>query len=143
MSWIDIDLAGVSTDMATVPEGDYVFSLLPGAKVNKWDPNKLEVGAKITEGDYTGRVLYFSYGDPDKTPSMIGALKRLEIALSKNTGRAIQEGEKPLEYLNDPDVVGGLFVAPVKHREYEDKEGVKVNKADIAVFKVKPVPVAA
>jgi len=50
MSWNEIDLQGVSADMELVPEGKYVFTLLPGAKYSQWNPNKIEVGAKVDEG---------------------------------------------------------------------------------------------
>lgn len=139
MSWTEVDLAGVSTEMERVPEGEYVMSLLTGAKFNKWQPNKIEVGAKIIEGEYAGRVQYFTYGDPEKTPSMLQAMKRLEQALAKSTGREIQPGEDILSYLNDPEVVGGKFVATIKHREYTDKEGQQQVKADVSLFKVKAV----
>ena len=143
MSWTEVDLANVSAEMELIPEGTYVFSLLPGAKTNQWNPNKIEVGAKIVDGEYAGRVTYLSYGDPDKVPAMIGAMKRLEIALAKNTGVAAEEGQGIVDYLNL--VAGGKFVAPVKHRLIPAKEEGEepTPRAEIAVFKVKPVPVAA
>lgn len=145
MSWTEVDLANVSAEMEKVPEGTYVFSVLPGAKYNQWNPNKIEVGAKITEGEYSGRVVYFSYGDPAKVPAMIGAFKRLEIALAKNTGVSIEEGQDPVAYLNT--VAGGLFVAPVKHRvipaKEDDPESQPDTRVEIGVFKVKAVPEAA
>ena len=141
MSWNEIDLQGVSADMELIPEGKYLFSLLSGAKYSQWNPNKIEVGAKIDEGEFAGRVVYFSYGDPEKVPAMVGAFKRLEIALSKNTGTAIETGQDPVEYLNS--VTGGKFISDIKHRTYTNNEGETNTKAELAVFKVKPVPVAA
>lgn len=139
MSWNEIDLQGVSADMELIPEGKYLFSLLSGAKYSQWNPNKIEVGAKIDEGEFAGRVVYFSYGDPEKVPAMVGAFKRLEIALSKNTGTAIETGQDPVEYLNS--VTGGKFISDIKHRTYTNNEGETNTKAELAVFKVKPVPV--
>jgi hypothetical protein len=149
MSWTDVDLTGVSTDMELIPEGTYEFALLPGAKYGQWNPAKIELGAKIVSGEYAGRVQYFSYGDPEKVPSMLVAFKRLEEALAKNTGVSITEGEDPVTYLNNPDVVGGKFIAPIRHRTYEKKGEVDAqgnpvleSKSDVSVYKVKAVPVA-
>lgn len=138
MSWNEIDLQGVSTEMELIPEGKYVFALLAGAKYSQWNPNKIEVGAKIVEGDFSGRVVYFSYGDPEKVPAMVGAFKRLESALAKNTGVGIETGQDPVEYLNL--VANGQFIGEIKHRTYKNTEGVDQTKADLAVFKVKAIP---
>src|SRR5580658_10337164 len=127
MSWNEIDLQGVSTEMDLIPEGKYVFTLLPGAKYSQWNPNKIEVGAKIAEGEFAGRVVYFSYGDPEKVPAMVGAFKRLEIALSKNYGTAIETGQDPVDYLNG--VAGAQFISDIKHRTYTNNEGETQTKA--------------
>lgn len=142
MSWTDIDLTGVSTDLAMIPEGEYVFALLPGSKYNQFDTQKIEVGAKVVEGEYAGRVQYFSYGDPAKSPAMEGAFKRLKVALFKNTGVEIDKGEDPIVYLNNPEVVGAKFVANVTHRTFTNKEGESQTKSDIAVFKTRAIPKA-
>jgi hypothetical protein len=139
MSWTETDLKGVSAEMEIIPEGQYVFALLPGAKYGQWDPQKIELGAKIVEGEYSHRVQYFSYGNPEKAPTMVQALKRLEIALVANGAPAIEAGEDPVTYLNNPEVVGKQFVGTIKHRTYEDKEGIPVTKSDLSVFKTKPV----
>lgn len=142
MSWIELDLTGVSTEMELVPVGNYVFTLLAGAKYNQWNPGKIEVGAKIVEGEYAGRVVYFSYGDPDKVPAMIGAFKRLEIALAKASGVSIEAGQDPVQYLNT--VAGSQFVAAVKNRIIPPKEGEEDSqptpKAEIDVFKIRSLP---
>jgi hypothetical protein len=141
-SWMELDLAGISTEMATVPEGQYVMTLLPGAKYNQWSPNKLEVGAKIAEGEYANRVVYFSYGDPEKVPTMAGAFKRLEIALAKNSGVAIETGDDPVAYLNS--VAGAKFIGTVRHRTFVKQGETEPTLAvDLNVFKVKAVPEAA
>lgn len=142
--WNDVDLSGVSSEMELIPEGKYVLSLLAGAKPNSWNANKIEVGAKISEGEYSGRVIYFSFGDPEKVPSMVQAMKRLEVALTASTGVAAAEGEDPISYLNNPEVVGGLFLAPIRHRIVPaNDERPEQTKADISVFKIAPVPTAA
>lgn len=143
MSWTEVDLQNVSTDMERIPEGTYLFELLAGAKYSQWTPGKIEVAAKIAEGELKNRIQYFTYGDPDKSPAMVGAFKRLEIALARSTGVAIETGEDPVTYLNNPEVVGGKFIAPVRHREFVNKDGEAEVKTDIAVFKVKAVPTAA
>lgn len=135
MSWTEVDLSSISDEMERLPEGDYVFALLPGAKYNQWNPNKIEVGAKVAEGEYAGRVLYFSYGDPEKTPSMLGAMKRLERALSKSSGKEAEAGQNPIDYLNA--VAGAKFVGTVRHRTYTDNNGEEQTKADMALFKIK------
>lgn len=138
-SWSEVDLSGISLEMELLPEGKYVFSLLPGAKYNQWNPNKIEVGAKVEEGDFKGRVIYFSYGDPDKTPSMKTAMKRLEVALAASTG-VEANGTDPLSYLNNADVVGGKFLAPVRHRIIPaTEEKPETPKAEISIFKVASV----
>ena len=139
MSWTETDLVGLSTDMELLPEGTYVFELLPGSKKGQWDPEKIEVGVKVVEGDYAGRVVYFSYNNPEKSPAMYGAFKRLEIALSKDTGVSIVEGQHPVDYLNDPTVIGGKFIAPLTHREYVNNEGETQRKTNVGIFKVKAV----
>ena len=139
MSWTEQDLVGVSIEMETLPENvPFTFALLPGAKYGQWNPNKIELGAKVVEGEYAGRVSYFSYGDPTAVPSMPAALKRLELALVADGAPSIETGEDPVVYLNNPDVVGKRFIAPLKHRTYE-REGENITKADISIFKVKAV----
>lgn len=144
-SWTDLDLVNVSTEMALVPEGKYVFELLPGAKYNQWDKNKIEVAAKVSEGEYTGRIVYFSYGDPVKVPAMAGAFKRLEKALTQFSGVAIEAGDDPTDYLNEQ--AGSKFIGFVRHRlvppKPEDGADAKPTpKQDLNVFKISPVPAA-
>lgn len=141
MSWTEVDLQGVSTEMENLPEGNYVFAILPGAKYGQWDPQRIELGAKVVEGEYSGRVQYFSYGNPEKAPSMVQAFKRLEVALVKDGAPAIETGQDPVAYLNSDDVVSKRFVGPIKYRTLPLKEGQEVpdTKADLGVFKVKSV----
>ena len=142
MSWTETDLTGVSTEMETLPEGQpFTFALLPGAKYSQWNPNMIELGAKVVGGEYTGRVQYFSYGDPNTTPSMVQAFKRLEVALVADGAPPIDAQEDPVVYLNNPEVVGKKFVAPLKHRVLPLKEGQETpeTKADLSIFKVKAV----
>jgi hypothetical protein len=140
MSWTEVDLAGVSSEMERIPEGSYVWALLPGTKFSKFDKDKIELGAKIVDGEYNGRVIYFSYGSPEKAPSMVQALKRLEEALVKDGAPAIAEGQDKIEYFNDAEVVGKRFIAPVKHRSFvKNGDTEPTVKEDISVFKLKAV----
>jgi hypothetical protein len=142
MAWTEINLEGISTEMERLPEGNYVFELLPGAVYNKWDNQKVDVAAKVSEGEFTGRVNYFSYPDPAKQDWSPQAFKRLEIAIVKNGGEPIVEGEDPVAYLNKETSVGKKFIAKVTHREFTNKDGEKETKVDLKTFSVKAVPVA-
>jgi hypothetical protein len=142
MAWTEINLEGISTEMERLPEGNYVFELLPGAVYNKWDNQKIDVAGKVAEGEFAGRVSYFSYPDPAKQDWSPQAFKRLEIAIVRNGGEAIVDGEDPVTYLNKETSVGKKFIAKVTHREYTNKEGEKEVKVDLKTFSVKAVPVA-
>lgn len=139
MSWQEVDLAGISTKMELLPEQNFVFSLLAGAKYNQWDNQKIEVGAKVTEGDFSGRVIYFSYPDPAKQAWSPKTLKMLEQALVADGAEPIETGEDPVTYLNKRDVVGKRFVAPIVHRMVERDDSDPEPRADLRLFKVKPI----
>jgi len=136
MSWTNVDLSNVNPNIEIVPEGEYTFKL-GGAKYGDSDPGRIECNATVsTEGDFTGRKLFFSYPDPQKprcewSPRM---LKQLEIAL----GIDALPGQDPVAYLNG--AAGNVFAAPVKHR----KGGVNPttgdnypDRAEIDIFKVR------
>jgi hypothetical protein len=138
MSWTEVNLAGLADDMERVPEGEYTFALLAGAKYGQFDQNKIEVAAKIVDGESAARVMYFSYPDPAKQDWSPNALKRLESALKKDGAPAIEEGQDPTVYLNQETVVGTRFKAPVFHREYTSADGTEQKRAEIRLFKVRP-----
>ena len=141
-SWVEIDLAGISDEMETIPDGMYVFSLLAGAKPSKWDANKLEIPAKVAEGDFTNRVVYLSYPDPGKQAWSPAALKRLEKAVVADGAPSIEEGQKVLDYFNQPEVVGHKFIAPIETRNFEGQDGEQKSKTDIKLFKVRALKAA-
>lgn len=138
MPWTDIDLSGLSDEMERVPEGEYTFALLAGAKYGQFDTNKVELAAKVAEGEYTGRVIYFSYPDPAKQDWSPNALKRLESSLKKDGAPSIEEGQDPVVFLNQETVVGTKFKAPVFHRDYTGADGTEQKRAEIRLFKVRP-----
>lgn len=133
MSWADVDLTEVSPDNELLPEDrDYVFELLAGAKPNQFNPNRIEVAARVAEGEFTGRVLYFSYPDPDEQPWVRGVFVRMVKAI----GQELNDDEKydPVRYLNR--VAGGKFVTKVKHRQVSSN-GDDITKVEPKIGNVK------
>ena len=139
MGWNEVNLAGISDEMELLPDGQYVFALLAGAKFNQWDANKIDVAAKVSEGEFAGRVQYFSYPDPTKQDWSPQALKKLSKCLVADGAPSIEENQDPVAYLNQDDVVGKRFIAPVARREYESQDGEKKSRLDIKLFKIRPV----
>jgi hypothetical protein len=132
MAWEDVDLASVPSDNEVVPEGEYKFELLAGAKPGKFDPDKVEAGAKVAEGDYKNRVIYFSYPDPAKQSWSPGVFVRMVKAL----GDTITEGETPIDILNRN--AGKLFNAKVAHRLVANSAtGEEEPKADLKIGSVR------
>lgn len=132
-SWNEIDLTAVPTDQDVLPEGvEFTFELLQGARYGKFDANRIEAAAKVVDGEFAGKVSYFSYPDPEKQPWSSGVFVRMTRAL----GEDINEGEDPVAYLHR--VAGGKFLSKVKHRPYSS-DGVDGVKAELAIGNVKPV----
>ena len=96
MGWKDIDLSTVSVTIDPIAVGDYTLELLPGAKYNTTDAQKVEAQAAIVNGEFAGRRIFFSYPNPDNYEWSPKAFKRLELAL----GVESTPGEDPVEYLN-------------------------------------------
>ena len=138
MSWVEVDLHGMADEMERIPEGEYVFALLAGARYGKFDQGKIELAGKIVDGEYAGRVIYFSYPDPAKQDWSPAALKRLESCLVKAGAPAAEEGQDPVSYLSQEDVVGAQFKALVFHRDYTDSNGEEQKRTEIRLFKIKP-----
>lgn len=132
MTWNNIDLSTVNPNIEIIPEGDYTFKLA-GAKYSDRDPNRVEVNASVaTEGDFTGRKVFFSYPDPNRpkcewSPRM---LKRLINAI----GVDVLPGEDPVSYLNR--AAGNTFGAPVKHSK--PTEEYPNPRAELDIFNVHP-----
>src|ERR1700690_2778624 len=102
MSWANIDLKNVSTEFELVPEGKYTLELSSGAKYN--DNGTILASATIvSEGEFAGKRVLFSYPDPESTSSKgkvqswsAVAFKRLTQAI----GVDVNEGEDHAAYLN-------------------------------------------
>jgi len=136
-TWTTINFSDINTQPEIVPAAEYTFSL-NGAKYSELYPGNIEANATIvTEGDFTGRKLFFRYPDPsslnrkgepnDWSPK---ALKRLEMAL----GIDINAGEDPVEYLNR--AAGAHFRATVSHSKPTDE--YPNPRANMNLFSVAP-----
>jgi len=143
LAWTDVNLADVKPEgFDPIPEGTYTFSLLPTATLrDRNGVQELNVSASITNGDFTGRRVFFSYPDPTSTDSKgkkrswsAQALKKLEIAL----GTEITEGESPVEYLNRVASNGhGTFQATLAKGTYIP-EGATEPRVEFKLFSVQP-----
>lgn len=131
MSWGEIDLSSVSTDLEVLPEAILNFALV-SAKPNKFDSEKVDVLAKVYDGELKGRTTFFSYPDPAKQDWSPGVFARL----AKSVGIPIEKGEQPVAYINRAAAAGGKFTAPVKHRAVE-VDGLPVTKSEVNIMKVK------
>ncbi|CAN5950563.1 unnamed protein product [Sphagnum jensenii] len=136
-SWAEVDLTTVTTDNSVLPENqDFEFELLPGARFSKYDPDRVEAAAKVANGEFAGRIKYFSYPDPNKVGEWVrGVFIRMTHAL----GSEIEPGESPVDYLNR--MAGAHFVTKMKHRMVE-VDGVSTTKDDIKIGNVKAVRTA-
>jgi hypothetical protein len=133
-SWMEVDLTTVPTDNEVLPENQYFnFELLAGAKPSRFDPDRIECAAKVIDGEFAGRVKYFSYPDPAKVGDWV---RGVFIRATRAFGVEIEKGETPVEYLNR--VAGAHFSAPVKHR-IVDSDGVDSTKDEIKIGNIKAV----
>ena len=132
MGWNDVDLKNVSPTIEPVAEGNYTLQLLPGAKFSEQDSQKIEASAAITDGEFAGRKLFFTYPDPAKFDWSPRVFKRLVNSL----GVDMTEGEGPTEYLNR--AAGQRFAGPVRHRKYTAQDGTEVTKAELVIFNLGP-----
>lgn len=131
MSWGDIDLSTVPSDLEILPEATLNF-VVTGGKNNRFDPEKIDVFAKVFDGDFKGRGTIFSYPDPAKQDWSPGVFARLAASMKI----PIEKGETPVAYLARAASAGGKFTAPVKHREVE-VDGLPVTKSEVNIMKVK------
>lgn len=132
MAWTDIDLTTINPALEIVPEGEYTFAL-KSAKYGDRDPNRIEVTASIaSEGDFTGRTVFFSYPDPKRPKCEWSprALKRLQLAI----GIDPVTGEDPVSYLNR--VSGNRFGSRIKHSK--PTEEYPNPRAELDIFNVSP-----
>ena len=137
MSWENIKLSDVSTQLELIPAGVYTFELSPGAKFD--EKGNLRVSATIVnDGEFTGKRVFFSYPDPESISAKTGkvnnwsatALKRFTEAL----GADYQDGELPDALLNR--VAGAHFQTAITHTAPTDQypnPSINVN-----IFNMKP-----
>ena len=135
MSWESVNLAEVSLTLAPLPEDNYTFRLL-GAQFDENIPGKIVVkAAVVTENEFMGRRVRFTYPDPDTYDWSPRALKRLENA----TGIDVTPNEDPVEYLNRAAGETALFSADIKHRKYLPEGATEeVTSAELNIFTVAP-----
>jgi hypothetical protein len=135
LSWQEIDLKDVSTQVELLPAGVYNFELSPGAKYD--EKGSIRTSATVNgHGEFTGKRVFFSYPDPTSV-SRAGkinswsavALKRLEQAL----GIDINPGEDKVEYLNR--VAGTHFQGTVTITPANENYPASVN---LNLFNVRP-----
>jgi hypothetical protein len=134
-AWETVNLAKVNPNRELIPASEYVFELA-GASMDENRPSQLNVKATIvSEGEYAGRKVFFSYPNPEEFEWSPKALKRLEIAL----GVDAVDGETPVAYLNR--CVGARFGGPIDH--VKDKtipagETEAQTRAKVGIFKIHP-----
>jgi hypothetical protein len=134
MSWTDVDLIHISTEVEPLPEQTFHFKLV-GAKQNPFDPNKIDFTAEVTDGEFARRKAFGSYPDPVKQPWAPKALKRLVDALKV----PMEEGEThdPIAYLNRAASVGATFTSAIKNRTYTNATtGEAKTKSEVDIAKV-------
>lgn len=131
MSWGDIDLSTVATDLEVLPEAILNFAVV-SAKPNKFDAEKVDVLAKVYDGELKGRTTFFSYPDPARFDWSAGVFARLGASM----GIPFEKGEQPVAYINRAATLGGKFTAPVKHRKVE-VDGLETTKSEVNIMKVK------
>lgn len=132
MSWNDVSLADVNITVEPIAVNEYVFQLNPGAKLR--DNGSIELNATITDGEFAGRRVYFTYPDPSKFDWSPRVLKRLAVALGVDPN----EGEHPVEYFNRTTTELGAaarFMAPIKDGKTSPEYPTPRRELDI--FKVR------
>lgn len=132
LSWGEIDLSVTPSDDEILPEVAALNFVVTGARANKFDSEKVDVFARVYDGEYKGRPTIFSYPDPVKQEWSPGVFARL----AKSMGIPINKDETPVEYITRAAGQGGKFTAPVKHRKVE-YDGLETTKSEVAIMKVR------
>ena len=134
MSWTTVDLHGVNPNLEPIAAGDnYVFQLLGGTLE---ESGRLAAKAAIvSDGEFTGRKVFFSYPDPDKVEWAPRVLKRLEQAM----GVDAIPGEDPAGYLNRAALSGARFGGRIFHETYTPEGATEPKiQARLDIFTVRP-----
>ena len=125
--WSTIDLTKVNPTLEPIAAGKYDFTLAGGAKYD--DKGRILVSAVIaSEGEFTGKHVFFSYPDPEQVPDSSKLLARLMHAM----GIDAVPGEDPVAFLNR--AAGGRFRAAIKHSE--NKEDPSIKYANLNIYSV-------
>jgi hypothetical protein len=128
MGWTNIDLSKINpSDLNLVADGVYTFQLNPGAKYNEFG-GIFASATIVSDGEFKGKRVSFSYPNPDEYNWAAPALKRLVVA----TGNDVEEGEDGPAVLNR--ISGSLFSSKIVNKD--DKTGVK--RSNLQTMSVKP-----
>lgn len=128
MSWQNLNLKEINaSDLNLVADGTYNFQLNAGAKYNEFG-GIFASATIVSDGEFKGKRVSFSYPNPDEYNWSAPALKRLVIA----TGNEVEENEDPVEVLNR--ISGSLFATKIVNKD--DKTGVK--RSNLQTMSVKP-----
>ena len=124
--WATIDLVDVNPAMDILPEKQFTFEILPGAKYDDRNPDTISLQVAVTaDSEFSGRRVFLNYyADEAK------ALKRLEQAI----GIDAESGEDSVAYLNR--AAGGRFQTSIKHSK--PTEQYPNPKAFLQKWTVKP-----
>ena len=134
MSWKNVNMVDVKTDLDIIPVARYTFELLPGAKYSENVPGRIEVSAAIVNGgEFTGRKVFFSYPDPVAKEWSPKVLKRLMNSIGIDPAYE----EDPVAYLNR--VAHSHFSMPMKHSQQVNEEtGTSITRSNGDIFNVSP-----
>jgi len=132
MSWENLDLKAIPTGFELLPKGSYVFSILPGARRNDKDPERVDFTLAVAEGEFAGKRIFASFPNPDEYTWSPTTFARLVEALGVEVEPTETGTEGVVAYLNR---VANLHVGyDVSHKA--DKTGV--DRANINMFKPRP-----
>jgi len=135
MSWENLDLTSIPTGFELLPKGSYVFSILPGAKRNDKDRERVDFTLAVASGEFVGKRLYVSFPNPDEYTWSPTTFSRLVEAVGTPVEPTEQGTDGVVAYLNR---VANLHVGyDVIHKA--DKAGVE--RANINLFKPRPATV--
>lgn len=149
--WQQVKLSDIQvekTGFAPIPEGDYVFQVLPGAQYRTkqfGDGNtvtELNFRAAIVEGDNKGRQTFVTYPDPSSTNRdgkpktwVRQAFKKLEVVL----GVDAFADEDYTTYLNRVALQGARFGGKLeKNKKGYTKPGQTEPETELNLWSVRP-----
>jgi hypothetical protein len=132
MGWNEVDLSQVNPNIEPIAEGMYNFALM-SARYDAKDPSQISCRAAITDGDFSGRQMFFDFPDPDRFQWSPKTLRRFESAL----GVDCEDGEDKVAWLNR--CINSHFRAKVKHSSYTPEGSDRpVVKEKLMTFSFEP-----